>query len=197
MFKMIKVTHLETRSCWLWEKENLLPAWGLQPTVNFYIVFFYIFSCPDRVCGQLNRWHCHWLTEPLLILEHMTLNVRKLPKRLSLTILKNVDNFFFKFFKFLTILTIFDNVWQVWHLLKSFTMFDNFYNPENLLICLTILTFFWQFYIYGQFWQFRQFFNFLTVLTLLTIFDNFDNETLITILTIENLNSWQSLWPDN
>ena len=21
-----------------------------------------LFSCPDRICGQLNRWHCHWLT---------------------------------------------------------------------------------------------------------------------------------------
>ena len=21
-----------------------------------------VFSCPDRICGQLNRWHCHWLT---------------------------------------------------------------------------------------------------------------------------------------
>ena len=30
-----------------------------------------IFSCPDRVCGQLNRWHCHSLTH-FLILEHMT-----------------------------------------------------------------------------------------------------------------------------
>ena len=67
---MIKVIHLETRSSWLWEKENLLPAWGLQPTVNLYIVFFYIFSRPDRVCGQLNRWHCHWLTDSLTHIQH-------------------------------------------------------------------------------------------------------------------------------
>ena len=30
--------------------------------------YVYIFSCPDRVCGQLNRWHCHslnqWLSHP-------------------------------------------------------------------------------------------------------------------------------------
>ena len=154
MFKMIKVTHLENRSCWLWEKENLLPAWGLQPTVNLYIVFFYIFSCPDRVCGQLNRWHCHWLTEPLLILEHMTLNVRKLPKRLSLTILKNVDNFL-----------LFLQFWQILHFFTFLTFFDIFW---QLLKKLTIFDIFNHFDIFWQFWKYVNFFDdYLTIFTFL------------------------------
>ena len=38
------------------------------PSCKFFVTLadiFFIFSCPDRVCGQLNRWHCHWLTDSL------------------------------------------------------------------------------------------------------------------------------------
>ena len=70
-----------------------------------------------------------------------------------------------------------------------------------------------------SFWNFLTVFDNLTIMTILTFFTifsilaNFDNfrqrpiqrqsqrlvtfETLTTILTIENLNSWQSLLPDN
>ena len=107
---------------------------------------------------------------------------------------------------FLTILTIFnnfnnfdkldnfDNFWEFWQFLK---FFDNFWQ------FLTIFDNVWQFLTilkrFDNFWQFlqlRQLRQFLTILKrqslrLVTF------ETLITVLTIENLNSWQSLVPDN
>ena len=33
--------------------------------ITIIIIPLHIFCCPDRVCGQLNRWPCHWLTESL------------------------------------------------------------------------------------------------------------------------------------
>ena len=91
----------------------------------------------------------------------------------------------------------------------------NFQSIINFLLLLKIydhfrqcFKFLWQFCIENKL-QFRHVFYFLTVLTILTILDTFYNdndnpdqrlvafETFITILTIENLNSWQSLLPDN
>ena len=49
--------------------------WYRVPTFLLRFLSFSVFSCTDRVCGQLNRWHCHSLTDWLrhfLILEHMT-----------------------------------------------------------------------------------------------------------------------------
>ena len=38
------------------------------------LVFKNELTFQTKVCGQLNRWHCHSLSDPILILEHMTSN---------------------------------------------------------------------------------------------------------------------------
>ena len=134
------------------------------------VTFLDLFSC-----GQLNRWHCHSLTDwviesvsHFLILEHMTYHWMSESYQGDFlwqfwTILKNVDNF-----------------WQFWQCWQFLTIFNNFQQCWQFLQLLTILDNFW------QFWQLkRQFWRLVTF------------ETLITVLTIENLNSWQSLLPDN
>ena len=84
------------------------------------------------------------------------------------------------FFTILTSLTIFDNflkVWQIWQLLKIFDNYDIFLKFRQIWQLLTIFYNFLQ--LKRQSWRQVTF------------------ETLTTILTIENLNSWQSLLPDN
>ena len=125
------------------------------------------------------------------------------------------------FWQFLTILTIFDNFDNFWQFLTILTIlkfFDNF-GPFSTILTISDnfdnLNNFWKFW---QFWQFLQLFTIFTMLTFFTIDDNWRQfrqlllpfwqlkrkswrlvtfETLITILTIENMNSWQSLLPDN
>ena len=131
------------------------------------VTFLDLFSC-----GQLNRWHCHSLTDwviesvsHFLILEHMTYHWMSESYQGDFlwqfwTILKNVDNFdnfwkcwtFWQFGQFWTILTFFDNFdnfenfdnfWQFWQFLILFNNFDNFW---HFLTILKILDNFWQFW---------------------------------------------------
>ena len=59
----------------LWEKQEgeRWPEWARfflkkKTSVRFWDFFqicFILFSCPNRVCGQLDMWPCHWLTYSL------------------------------------------------------------------------------------------------------------------------------------
>ena len=147
------------------------------------IHFDFLFSCPDRVCGQPNRWHCHWLTHSLTQWStfdfgtyDMSLNVRKLPRRLSLTMLKQCWNFL----KILTFVDTFGQCWQFWTfstILTIFIVFDNFYH----FIVFDNFDNFWQFWQFLEILEIFTFFTILTIVemcwqfyTILTIFDNFD-----------------------
>ena len=121
------------------------------------------------------------------------------------TIFDNFDNFdnfyifdnFWHLLQFLIVLTFLFP--QLLQFLAILTTPDNFVNCWQFFTILTILEFF------------RKCWNFLTILDNLDNWDNWDNfwqlkgqswrlvtfETLITILKTENLNSWQSLLPDN
>ena len=133
------------------------------------------------------------------------------------------DQRFDNFWQFLTIFDNFDHFRQFWQLLTFLTIFERFDNFDNFQQCgrfSTILTIsdnfdnlnnFWNFfdnsdhfynfvYNFDNFNIFLQFWQLTTILTIQTIafaWRLVTFETLITILTIENLNSWQSLLPDN
>ena len=60
---------MHSQSLWM-RMINLIQWWC--PSSTSPSIKWWVFSCPDRVCGQLNMWHCHSLTEWLshfLILE--------------------------------------------------------------------------------------------------------------------------------
>ena len=109
-------------------------------------------------------------------LRHLITVMRKHDLTNILKIFDKFDKFdnFWQFCQFLTIFDNFDNFWQLWPFLQFVYNFDNG----------------------RQFWQFRQlllpFWHLKRQSWRLVTF-----ETLIKIQTIENLNSWQSLWPDN
>ena len=122
-------------------------------------IFHPLFSCPDRVCGQLNRWP-YQLTMSL-IADSLT----SWPTMTRFVTFETFDQSYLR--QFLTIWTTFDNFW-------------NF--SDHFLPFLKIFDIFWQFWHY--FTVFDNFDNFWSFLTILDKFDNFDNLTIVEKLRI-------------
>ena len=145
---MMRKGFLTITSCTFWTTDSWTDSfvYFLDALASFVLK---LFSCPDRVCGQLNRWHCHpltqWVSEPLLIWEHMTCHW------MSKSYQGDFLWSFWKFYHFWTcwqIWTIFDNLdnfdnfgqfWQFWKLLTILTILTIFDNYDNFI---DILTFF-------------------------------------------------------